>query len=133
MTTPALGLTEAEAEQRDALVGRLFQSALGMGDILTVYLGDRLGIYRALADGGPATSHQLAGRTNTHERYVREWLEQQAVTGILTASDDFTGMENQEAILRISEHLEDVRKGAFPGEEHVYRMAEGEAEKLAGE
>ncbi len=87
MTTPASGLTEAEAGQRDALVGRLFQSALGMADILTVYLGDRLGLYRALADGGPATSRELAARTNTHERYVREWLEQQAVAGILEVDD----------------------------------------------
>jgi 2-polyprenyl-3-methyl-5-hydroxy-6-metoxy-1,4-benzoquinol methylase len=54
-----------------------------MFDLLTVYLGDRLGLYRALAGGGPATSAELAKRTGTFERYVREWLEQQAVTGIL--------------------------------------------------
>ncbi len=37
-------------------------------------VGDRLGLYRALADGGPATSAELARRTGTHERYIREWL-----------------------------------------------------------
>jgi hypothetical protein len=50
-----------------------------------VYLGDRLGLFRALADGGPATSAELASRIGLDERYVREWLEQQAVTGILAA------------------------------------------------
>jgi 2-polyprenyl-3-methyl-5-hydroxy-6-metoxy-1,4-benzoquinol methylase len=74
-------------ERRDALVGRLFESVLGTMDLLNIYLGDRLGFYRALAEGGPATTAELAARTSTHERYVREWLEQQAVTGLLTVDD----------------------------------------------
>ena len=56
-------------------------------ELYTVYLGERLGLYRALAEGGPATSTELAGRTGTVERYVREWLEQQAA-GELLAVDD---------------------------------------------
>ena len=40
-------------EQRDALVGRLFEATLGAFDLLAVYLGDRLGLYRALAEHGP--------------------------------------------------------------------------------
>jgi 2-polyprenyl-3-methyl-5-hydroxy-6-metoxy-1,4-benzoquinol methylase len=71
----------------DALVARLFEATLGAMDLFAVYLGDRLGYYRALAEGGPATSAELASRTDTHERYAREWLEQQAVTGILACED----------------------------------------------
>ena len=71
--------------QRDALADRLFTSANATFDLATVYLGDRLGLFRALADGSPSTSAELAGRTGLDERYVREWLEQQAVTGILEA------------------------------------------------
>src|SRR5690606_35990070 len=56
-------------------------------DLFAVYLGDRQGYYRALDEGGPATSGELASRTGTAERYAREWLEQQAVTGILTVDD----------------------------------------------
>lgn len=74
------------AEQRDALVTRLFQATLGTWDLLAVYLGDKLGLYRALA-GGPLTSTELASATGTHERYVREWLEQQATGGILDVDD----------------------------------------------
>ena len=80
------GMPEAKVhEQRDALVEELFEKMIGAMEVASVYLGDRLGLYRALAQGGPATSSELAQRTGTHERYVREWLEQQAVAGILGA------------------------------------------------
>ncbi len=78
---------DTTTEQRDALVGRLFEASIGALDIFTVYIGDRLGFYRALAVGGATTSTALAARTGTHDRYVREWLEQQAATGILTVED----------------------------------------------
>ena len=75
------------SDRRDALVGRLFEAALGSFDLLGVYLGDRLGLYRALADSGPLTSGGLADAAGIHERYAREWLEQQAATGILDVDD----------------------------------------------
>lgn len=78
-------------EQRDALVGELFEKIIGAMEVATVYLGDRLGLYQALADHGPATPGELAGHTGVHERYAREWLEQQAVVGILEAEN--TGAE----------------------------------------
>ena len=75
--------TATDEERRDALVGRLFQAALDTLDVACIYVGDRLGLYQALADGGAVTAAELASRSGTHERYVREWLEQQAATGIL--------------------------------------------------
>src|SRR5215211_1856434 len=80
--------TAASADtRRDELVERLFGSALGALDLLCVYLGDRLGMYRALADSGPSTSTELASVAAVNERYAREWLEQQAMAGILEAQD----------------------------------------------
>ena len=73
--------------RRDELVERLFGSALGAMDVLCVYLGDRLGMYKALADTGPSTSAELASEAGVNERYAREWLEQQAMAGILEAQD----------------------------------------------
>lgn len=73
---------------RDAFVDRIFQACLGTFDVGAMYLGERLGLYRSLADGGAATAAELARRTGTHERYVREWLEQQAVTGVLEVDDE---------------------------------------------
>jgi 2-polyprenyl-3-methyl-5-hydroxy-6-metoxy-1,4-benzoquinol methylase len=78
--------TDAEQE-RDALIERLMQATAGMFDIFTTYLGDRLGLYRALAEGGPCTSGDLAACTGTQERYAREWLEQQTVLGTLRVDD----------------------------------------------
>lgn len=76
----------AEA-RRDALAGRLFEAALGAFDLQAVYLGDRLGLYRALAEGGAARPDQLAERAGIHARYAREWLEHQAVGGIVEVDD----------------------------------------------
>jgi len=67
----------------DELAGRIFDSCLALFDIAAIYLGSELGYYQALADNGPTTSTELADRSQTAERYAREWLEQQAVTGIL--------------------------------------------------
>jgi SAM-dependent methyltransferase len=72
----------------DAVAERLFGAVLGTVDLLSTFLGDRLGWYRSLADDGPATPPQLAERTNTDARYAREWLEQQAVTGLLHLDSD---------------------------------------------
>ncbi len=80
-------LTEEQTARRDAFVGRIFQSSLAGLEMLTVYLGNRLGLYQALAEHGPATSTELAARTNTSERYIREWLEQQAAADILQVDD----------------------------------------------
>ena len=51
--------------------------------MLSIYVGDRLGLYRALAEHGPVTTSQLARSAGIHERYAREWLEQQAVAGLI--------------------------------------------------
>jgi 2-polyprenyl-3-methyl-5-hydroxy-6-metoxy-1,4-benzoquinol methylase len=80
-----------DEERTGALVERLFGDILGTVSIFSIYLGDRLGLYSALASGGPATSVELAARAGIAERYAREWLEQQAVNELLTVvepSDD---------------------------------------------
>jgi ubiquinone/menaquinone biosynthesis C-methylase UbiE len=69
----------------EALAERLFTSAVASLDLAGVYLGDRLGWYASLATEGPATADELAARTGTDGRYAQEWLEHQAVTGILEA------------------------------------------------
>ncbi|WP_066361734.1 class I SAM-dependent methyltransferase [Herbidospora mongoliensis] len=66
---------------------RLFRAALGMTDVLAIHLGDRLGWYTALTSG-PATPAELVARAGGDERYAREWLEQQAVAGILAVDAD---------------------------------------------
>src|SRR5437588_8698177 len=78
-----MAATAGTTERRDALVERLFMDAVGAFDLLSVYLGDVLDLYRALADKGPLTSAELAETAGIHERYAREWLEHQAASGLL--------------------------------------------------
>jgi 2-polyprenyl-3-methyl-5-hydroxy-6-metoxy-1,4-benzoquinol methylase len=75
------------ATTSDALIERIFTSTIALFDLAGIYLGQRLGLYRELHDHGPATSGELAQRSGADERYVREWLEHQAVTGLLTVDD----------------------------------------------
>jgi 2-polyprenyl-3-methyl-5-hydroxy-6-metoxy-1,4-benzoquinol methylase len=79
------------AENDDAraaeLNGRMFMACIGALELATIALGDRLGLYRALADHGPSTAEELATRTGMLTRYAREWLEQQAVCGILDVTE----------------------------------------------
>ena len=62
---------------------RVLGSAIGALELFGIYLGDRLGLYAALRDGEPQTPGELAERCGIHPRYAREWLEQQAVAGVL--------------------------------------------------
>jgi SAM-dependent methyltransferase len=77
----------SSSTETDALVERLFTATVDTLEIASVHIGGRLGFYRALAEGEDATPSELAARTGTAERYVREWLEQQAVAGFLTVDD----------------------------------------------
>ena len=81
MTTDAV--VADQPRTADALVGRLFEASLGMLDVLSVYLGDRLGLYRPCGTAAPRPPRSLAARGGIDARYAREWLEQQAATGIL--------------------------------------------------
>ena len=96
--------------RRDALVARLRGGALAALDLLCVYIGDRLGLYRALAKRPGVTPEQLAAVAGVHARYAREWLEQQTVSGILET-------ENPDA----------------PDEERRYRLPPGHDEVLLDE
>jgi len=66
---------------------RLAEAATGTLELFGVYLGTRLGLYRTLAERGRLTASQLAEAAGIHPRYAREWLEQQAVAGLLAVDD----------------------------------------------
>ena len=84
-TTEAPRLDEGALEQFvHQAVGDLAAAISG----LMLHLGDRLGLYRAMAGAGPVTSAGLAESTGTHERYVREWLNAQAAGGYVEYEAD---------------------------------------------
>lgn len=74
--------------QRDAFAQRIIDSVSAVFDMVTIYLGDRLGFYQALERGKWMTPAALAAQARTDEHYTRVWLEQQAAAGILEAEDE---------------------------------------------
>jgi SAM-dependent methyltransferase len=77
-TVPAIDTTKL-----NAFIGQFVADLGASAHAGMVVLGEKLGLYKALADG-PMTSEQLAAKTNTDERYLREWLSSQAAGGYVT-------------------------------------------------
>jgi len=100
-------LTKQDEEQRAALVERMFHAGIAVLEMLSIYVGDRLGLYRVLAKEGPSTVSQFARAAGIDERYAREWLEQQSVAGLTEANN-----------------------GAQDGAARTYRLPAGHAEVL---
>jgi 2-polyprenyl-3-methyl-5-hydroxy-6-metoxy-1,4-benzoquinol methylase len=107
MSLTASALTKQDEEQRGALVERIFRNGIAVLEMLSIYVGDKLGLYRALAQSGPSTASELARGAGIDERYGREWLEQQAVAGLL-----------------------EVETESADGAKRKYRLAPGHAEVL---
>ncbi len=83
--------TQTPAIDFDKLMAFVFRAVDDIGTTLNtalVVMGDRLGLYRALADADGLTSEELAQRTGTAERYIREWLSAQAAGGFVTYDPD---------------------------------------------
>ncbi|MBX6343069.1 MAG: SAM-dependent methyltransferase, partial [Thermomicrobiaceae bacterium] len=85
-----------------AFLGRVIEDFGGTMATLMCSLGDRLGLFQALAELGPATSAELAARAGVDERYTREWLACLAAAGYLTydpASEHFSLPPEHAAVL----------------------------------
>jgi 2-polyprenyl-3-methyl-5-hydroxy-6-metoxy-1,4-benzoquinol methylase len=82
---------------------RIFGYLKGMGVSAMIYLGDKLGLYRALDGAGPVTSEELAKKTGLHERWVREWIRGQAAAGLI----DYKGEDRFELSPEVALFLAD--------------------------
>lgn len=84
---------------------------------LMIHLGDRLGLYRALAGAGPVRAADLAARTGLRERWVLEWLRSQAAAGLLETPDGETFTMAAEAVPVLADESGSVwfAAGAFQG------------------
>ena len=76
--------TPPDAAKLEQFVFRAVDEVGATLNAALVVMGDRLGLYRGLAGAGPLTPRELAARTGTAERYVREWLNAQAAGGYVT-------------------------------------------------
>ena len=82
---------------------------------LLLHIGDRLGLYKAMAGAGPITSSTLAQRTGTTERYVREWLGNQAAGGyvVYNPADGTYELPAEQAMVVANEDSPVFLGGAF--------------------
>jgi SAM-dependent methyltransferase len=113
MTT--MDIPTMDEAKLEAFVG---QAVVDMGAAISgllLHLGDRLGLYRAMAGAGPITSATLAQRTGTAERYVREWLANQAAGGyvVYDPSDDTYCLPAEQAMVLANEDSPVFLAGAF--------------------
>ena len=110
MSTTAQTIDEAKL---DEFMGR-FVGDLGAAlSAALVVIGDRLGLYRAMADGSPVTSEELSERTGTDPRYVREWLSNQAAGGYVTYSDGAFSLTPEQSLALAQEGSPAFVPGAF--------------------
>jgi len=95
------GKSSLNPDALNQLLGQMVNDLGAAVNGALVVLGDGLGIYTALADIGPATSQELAKKTNLHERQLREWLSAQAASGYVSydaASEAFFLTAEQVAV-----------------------------------
>jgi 2-polyprenyl-3-methyl-5-hydroxy-6-metoxy-1,4-benzoquinol methylase len=93
-------------EKLRAFLGKMVGDLGAMMSIGPMLIGEKLGLYKALAAGGPMTSAELAKATGTHERNVREWLYQQAASGCVeydVASEKFLMTPEQAIALGVED------------------------------
>ena len=99
----------------DAFVGQLLNDMGAAATGAMVLIGDKLGLYKALAAGEPLTSSELAAQTHTAERYVREWLASQAAAGYVQYQAE-TGryfMTTEQALVLADEKSPAFMAGGF--------------------
>jgi len=90
-----------------AFAGKVSGSVTAGMNVALTFVGEQLGLYKGLAAIGPATSQQLADKTQLSERWVREWLYQQVCIGQITfdeAATEFSMSPEAKAVLADPEH-----------------------------
>jgi len=122
--TPAID--EAKLEQ---FLGQVVTDIGAAWSSILTLLGDDLGLYKAMAGAGGLTPEQLAERTDTHPRYVREWLNGQAAGGYVTydAADGTYTLPNEHAAVLADDDSPAFMIGGF----QVALAAVGSRAKLA--
>jgi SAM-dependent methyltransferase len=97
----------------EAFMGRAVTDLSAAESAAATYLGDRLGLYRAMATGEPMTAHELAARTGTNERLVLEWLRNQTAGGYVEHDDGRFSLPPEHAAALADETSPYFLAGAF--------------------
>src|ERR1700742_2118072 len=79
---------DVDTDKLNAFMGKMVSDLGAAMNASLILLGDKLGLYKTLAEKGPMTSGELAKASGTTERYVREWLATQAASGYVEYDAD---------------------------------------------
>ncbi len=99
---PAPVKQQASSDRSEQLMERILQHNIGALAVAATYIGDRLGLFRAMAGAGPLKAADLAGKTKLNERYTLEWLRVMVASGYLDyhpAAQTFELARDQAAVL----------------------------------
>jgi 2-polyprenyl-3-methyl-5-hydroxy-6-metoxy-1,4-benzoquinol methylase len=110
-----MATTTIDEAKVEAFLGQIVSEAGAAMNAALVRIGDALGLYRAMGDAQAVSAAVLAARTETHERYVREWLNAQAAGGFVTydPSDDRYTLPAEHAIALADEDSPFAQAGLF--------------------
>src|SRR5437763_10667949 len=111
-TTPST----LDQEKLQQFMGKILSDFGGAASCVLGYIGDKLGLYKAMSDfGKPITSQELANLTSTSERYIREWLANQAAGGYLIydASAQRYTLPVEHALALVNENSPAYAAGGF--------------------
>ncbi|GGH20481.1 SAM-dependent methyltransferase [Alsobacter metallidurans] len=112
-----------DGDRLNAFVGKMLGDMGAVFSGALVLMGDKLGLYKAMANAGPIGPQQLALRTQTDERYVREWLSAMAASGYMNydpKTERYTLSPEQAAVLA-DENSPAFMAGAFDIASAMYR------------
>lgn len=104
-------------------MGKIVNDLGATWSAVLVRIGDQLGLYKAMANSKPVTSEELASRTGTSERYIREWLANQAASGYITydASTEKYTLPPEQAMVLADENSPTFLLGGFQGAMAFFR------------
>lgn len=108
-------MREPDMQKLDALVGRLVGDVGAAVSGALVVLGDKVGIFRAMADGTPMSVQDLSAKTGVKERYLREWLSAQAAADYVSYDEktDRFSLTPEQAMVFAEENSPAFFVGAF--------------------
>ena len=108
-------MPQLDQDKLNAFLGRIVGDLGAIATGALVVLGDRLGLFKAMKSGDKVTAAEVAARTGTHERYIREWLSAQAAAGYVQydATDDRFYLDPEQAVVFAEENSPAFMAGAF--------------------
>lgn len=120
------GTRQIDEAKLTQLAGMMVNELGAAASGVLVLIGDRLGLYKALAGHGPASPAALAQRTGTHERYVREWLANQAASGYVSydAERNAFYMTPEQVAVFADDESPVLLSGAYYSVASIYRTAD---------